>query len=146
MKHSIILLLKFISCYIAFTIGLDLFFNADIVEISTFSLLLTIISYFIGDRILLPRIGNSNALVIDFFLAYISVWIFGPTLLNSYLQIAWGSIISALIITGAEVLLHWYMIKHLINWQSDNREHTKKNPKLAYGVEMADEQDPLGKK
>lgn len=147
MKHIMILLVKFISCYLAFSIGLDLFFNADFTEISTFSLLLTIVSYLIGDRILLPRIGNGNAIVADFFLAYVSVWIFGQTVLNSYLQIAWGSIISAFIISGAEALIHRYMLKSARTEGNDNRERAKQNnPKLAYGLEMAEEQEPIKKK
>jgi hypothetical protein len=144
MKNSFILLLKFISCYIAFAIGLDLFFKANILEISTFSLLLTIVSYVIGDRIFLPRIGNGNALVIDFFLAYISVWIFGPTVLNGYMQIAWGSIISAFIILGTEALLHRYMLRDIIT--NSVGEKSKQKSKLAYGLEMADEQEPFKKK
>jgi hypothetical protein len=146
MKHTIILLLKFISSYLAFSIGLDLFFNADFIEIATFSLLLTIISYLISDRILLSRIGNRNTLVVDFFLAYVSVWIFGPTVLNSYLQIAWGSIISAFIITGAEALIHTYMLKSLRIERNNSKERAKQNPKLAYGLEMAEEQDPMKKR
>jgi hypothetical protein len=146
MKHLMILLLKFISCYLAFSIGLDLFFNADFTEISTFSLLLTIVSYLIGDRILLPRIGKGNAIVADFFLTYVSVWIFGQTVLNSYLQIAWGSIISAFIIAGAEALIHRYMLKSSRTEGNDNREKTIQNPKIAYGLEMAEEQEPIKKK
>ncbi|WML52849.1 YndM family protein [Neobacillus sp. PS3-12] len=146
MKNTIILLLKFISNYLAFSIGLDLFFNADFIEIATFSLLLTIVSYLIGDRILLPRIGNRNTLVADFFLAYVSVWIFGPTVLNGYLQIAWGSIISAFIITGAEALIHMYMLKNLRIERNSSKERAKQNPKLAYGLEMAEEQEPIQKK
>jgi hypothetical protein len=146
MKHTIILLLKFVSCYLAFSIGLDLFFNADSIEIATFSLLLTIVSYLVGDRILLSRIGNGNTLVADFFLAYVSVWIFGPTVLNSYLQIAWGSIISAFIITGAEALIHMYILKSLRIERKNNEQTAKQNPKLAYGLEMAEEQEPLKKK
>jgi hypothetical protein len=141
-----ILLLKFISCYLAFSIGLDLFFKADFIEISTFSLLLTVVSYMIGDRILLPRIGNGNAVVADFFLVYVSVWIFGQTVLNSYLQIAWGSIISAFIISGAEALIHRYMLKGSRMELNDNLKRTQQNPKLAYGLEMAEEQEPIKKK
>lgn len=145
MKHLMILLFKFISSYLAFSIGLDLFFNANFIEIAAFSLLLTIVSYLIGDRILLPRIGNGNALVADFFLTYVSVWIFGPTVLNSYLQIAWGSIISAFMISGAEALIHWYMLRSLGTMRSERPERTNQNPKLAYGLEMAEEKNPLRK-
>jgi hypothetical protein len=104
--------------------------------------MLTIVSYLVGDRILLPRIGNGNAIVVDFFLAYVSVWLFGPTILNSYLQIAWGSIISALIVAGSEALIHWYILKNLSSQQNNPNEKSKQKPKLAYGMEMAEEQDP----
>ena len=147
MRHLGILLLKFVSCLIAFSVGLDLFFNANVTDIVTFSLAVTIISYFIGDQILLPRIGQSNALVADFFLAYLSVWIFGSVLLpDGYLQIAWGSIISAVLITGAEAFVHWFMVNRNFVDREDRREHYQQNPKLAYGVEMAEEVDPLEKK
>ncbi len=147
MRHLGILLLKFVSCLIAFSVGLDLFFNADVADIVTFSLAVTIISYFIGDQILLPRIGQSNALVADFFLVYISVWVFGSVLLpDGYLQIAWGSIISAVLITGAEAFVHWFMVNRNFVDREDRRGHYQQNPKLAYDVEMAEEVDPLENK
>ncbi|MGG5252422.1 YndM family protein [Neobacillus sp. SM06] len=147
MRHLGILLVKFVSCLIAFSVGLDLFFNADVTDIVTFSLAVTIISYLIGDRILLPRIGQSNALVADFFLVYLSVWLFGSVLLpDGYLQIAWGSIISAVILTGAEAFVHWFLVNRLVADRDERRNHYQANPKLAYGVEMAEEVDPLEKK
>jgi hypothetical protein len=143
MNEMKILLLKFISCLIAFAIGLDLFFEATIVDILSFSLLVTIVSYVLGDRIILPRVGNQNALVIDFFLTYVMVWIFGSVLLESYVQIAWGSFLSAFLITGAEVIVHRYMKKvHDVT----ERHSTRLNPKMAFGMEMGEEQNPRIKK
>lgn len=145
MNSTKILLIKFVSCLIAFAIGLDLFFDATLAEVISFSLLITVISYVVGDRMILTRLGNRNALVIDFFLTYISVWIFGSVVLNHYLQIAWGSIISATLITLAEVFVHRYVIKQSSLEEPAERLNGGFNPKLAYGMEMAEEQDPKRK-
>ncbi|CAG9608764.1 YndM family protein [Pseudoneobacillus rhizosphaerae] len=143
MRHISILLLKFITCLIAFAVGLDLFFDATIVDIISFSLLVTIVSYAIGDRIILPRLGNSNALAIDFFLNYTMVWIFGSVLLESYVQIGWGSLLSAFLITGAEVIVHRILLK---NTDVTVQQKAGFNPKMAYGMEMGEERDPRVKR
>ncbi|WP_442599704.1 DUF2512 family protein [Neobacillus sp. D3-1R] len=139
-----IFIIKLVVSLLAFAIGLDLFFDASLAEIISFSLTTTVISLFIGDRMILTRLGNRNALVVDFFLTYISVWVFGSVVLNSYIQIAWGSIISATIITAAEVLVHRYIVKRTSVGTSNERT-LGFNPKLAYGMEMAEEQDPKRK-
>jgi hypothetical protein len=96
----------------------------------------------LGDRIILPRLGNRNALIADFFLVYASVWVFGSVLLNSYLQIAWGSVIAAGIITLSEVFVHRYLQKGADVSQEENRKEAALNPRLAYGMEMAEEKEP----
>ncbi|MFD1736438.1 YndM family protein [Bacillus salitolerans] len=144
MSHLPVLLMKFISSVLIFTIALDLFFEASFVDILSFSLLLTVFSYFIGDQILLPRIGNANAIISDFFLAYVTVWIFGSILLHSYLQIAWGSIITASFVAVSELFVHRYMLRRSPIAQETQRSAF--NERLAYGMEMAEEQNPRDKK
>lgn len=143
MSQITVLLLKFITCLIAFAVGLDIFFDATIIDIVSFSILVTIVSYVIGDRIILPRLGNSNALAIDFFLTYTMVWIFGSVLLESYVQIGWGSLLSAFLITGAEVIVHRILLK---NSDMTVQQKSGFNPKMAYGMEMGEEQDPRVKR
>jgi hypothetical protein len=137
------LAIKFIVSLIAFAIALDLFFDATFVDILSFSLVVTVISYVIGDRIILPRIGNTNALLLDFFLTYLIVWIFGSVLLESYVQIGWGSLISAIIITTAEVVVHRFLQK---NYEVEVRKQSSLSPNLAFGMEMAEEDNPKFKK
>lgn len=141
MKHITVLLIKFIACIIAFAIGLDLFFDASITEILSFSLFVTVTSYMIGDRIVLPNWGNAAATAVDFLLVYLSVWIFGNVLLDNYLQIAWGSILSALIIGAAEIFVHARLLDRISPDQTRDRRSAGFNPRLAYGTEFAEEQD-----
>lgn len=141
MNQVTVLLLKFLSAIISFAIGLDLFFSATITDILTFSLTVTIISYMIGERFILPRFGNASATMIDFLVTYMSVWIFGSILLNNYMQIAWGSIISAGILTGAEVLVHSYILSRSPEAEASESPGPLFNTNLAYNTEFAKEHE-----
>lgn len=135
------LLIKFISCIIAFAIGLDLFFDATIVDVVSFSLFVTIVSFMFVDKIILERIGNNGAIMTDFLLTYLSVWIFGNILLDNYMQIAWGSILSASIFTLSEVFVHRFSKTH----EQNRNERINMNGRFAYGTEFAEEQNILDK-
>ncbi|MDQ0223801.1 YndM family protein [Metabacillus niabensis] len=147
MNHLTILIIKFITCLIAFGLGLDLFFDATFVDIVSFSLFVTVASYVLGDRIILPQLGRRAAAVADFLLTYLSVWIFGSILLDNYVQIGWGSIISATIITVAEVFVHLFLQDRIrTTVQNDEKVGTEKkrtgfNPKLAFSTEFASDDD-----
>ncbi|WP_409254216.1 YndM family protein [Bacillus sp. SCS-153A] len=138
MKIFNIIVVKFVASLVVFWVSLDLFFEATTVDIVSFSLLLTIVSYLVGDRILLPRIGKMNTLVTDFFLTYLIVWIFGGILFDSYLQVAWGSIISALLITVSEVFVHSSILENI---PFEVRE-TSPSFNRSFAYEFAEEQDP----
>lgn len=146
MEHAKVIIMKFIVCLIAFWIGLDLFFDATLSDVISFAATTTAITYIIADRILLPRIGKTNTLMAEFILAYLVVWIFGSILLNGYLQIAWGSVISAGIITATEVFVHQYLLKHIKGTAKNTRQQRRFRPGFRYATEFAEEQDPRGKK
>ncbi|MGS2776524.1 YndM family protein [Robertmurraya sp. GLU-23] len=141
-----IILLKFIVCTIIFTIAFDLFFEARVSEVLSFSILVTMVSYFIGDKIILPRVGNRAAVVIDFFTVYTFVWIFGNILLHSYEQIAWGSIIAATLVGISEVFVHLFLLGRLEPLTPTERKiPLRTSQKLAFGTEFAEESDPRKK-
>ncbi|MBN3556557.1 YndM family protein [Fictibacillus nanhaiensis] len=147
MEQVKVIMMKLIVCIIAFWIGLDLFFDASISDIVSFAVTTTVITYVVADRILLPRIGKNNTLMAEFILAYIVVWIFGSILLNGYMQIAWGSVIAAGIITATEVFVHQYLLKHMtsINRDRTGRHQRRFRPGFRYATEFAEEQDPRNK-
>ncbi|MCM3718708.1 YndM family protein [Fictibacillus phosphorivorans] len=137
------ILIKFIVSLIAFSVGLDLFFDATISDILSFAVAATAISYILADRILLPRFGKKNTLMAEFILIYMIVWIFGSILLDGYLQIAWGSLISAGIITAGEVFVHQYLLKHMPERKKGKHQHRRfRQPRLRYATEFAEEKDP----
>ncbi|CAM4384723.1 membrane protein [Bacillus manliponensis] len=140
MNNILIFLTKFVAALIAFAVGLDLFFDATITQVFSFSLFVTVVSYMLVDRVVLPRTGMRTALMVDFLLTYSSVWIFGNILLNNYMQIAWGSILSAMIFTLAEVFVHRYVLTQLFMRHTNARKQILFKQKLAYGTEFAEEQ------
>lgn len=140
MNHFFALVIKFIIGVIAYAIALDLFFQATWVDIVTFSLLMTAVTYLLGDRILLPRLGNVNALIVDFVLSYLIVWIFGSVLLNSYVQIAWGSIISAVILVIGEAVVHRLLLSAYDAKETNDENFSRR---FAYDMEIGKERDPL---
>ncbi|MEH7460016.1 hypothetical protein CON65_17395 [Bacillus pseudomycoides] len=141
MSNMAVVLIKFISCIIAFAFGLALFFPATLLQIISFSLFVTIVSYMFVDKIILERIGNSAAIMSDFLLTYLSVWIFGNILLDNYIQIAWGSILSAIVFTVSEVFVHRFSHPH----ERYKNERINMNGRFAYGTEFAEEQNILDK-
>lgn len=134
-------IIKFVTCLIAYAVGLDLFFNAKWTDVLSFSVTFTVLSL-IADKILLSRIGKGNTLMADFVLSYLVVWIFGSVLFHNYLQIAWGSIISAVIITLGESIAHNF-IKRNEPERSTRSSFVTNKP--AYGMEMAEEEEPVKK-
>lgn len=141
-----IVLMKLITSVIIFTIAFDLFFEAGASEIWSFSILVTIVSYFIGDKIILPKVGNQAAAVIDFFTVYAIVWIFGNILLHSYEQIAWGSIMAATLIGVSEVAVHLFILGRLSKMTpTETKQALRSTQKLAFGTEFAEESDPRKK-
>ena len=138
MKHLKVLLIKFVVCMFVFWISLGLLFGASLVEIISFSLSVTIITYFIGDLIVLPRIGKKNSVVVDFFLTYLIVWVFGSIFFHSYLMIGWGSIISATLIAGSEVFVHSYILKNVKPIVRGKQLSFNQN----FAFEFAEEDDP----
>jgi hypothetical protein len=137
MRVGLVFLTKWVTAVIAFTIGLDVFFNATVIDILSFSVTVTILSYIIGDRIIYPAYGNTLALWMDFIISYTSVWVFGNVYLNSAMQIAWGSVISAVIITLGE----WFVHRYILSDQVMPHERGKKLGHLAFGTEFAEEND-----
>ncbi|MTH51945.1 DUF2512 family protein [Bacillus mangrovi] len=141
MNQLAVIGVKFIIAAIAFAVGLDLFFDADLADILSFSLYAAIATYLIGDRIILPARGDRASYIAEFFTVYLGVWIFGSVLYESYLQIAWGSIIAAVLFTAGEVLVHVFMLE-----RSELRYPSPRRSQPAFGSEFSEELDPRKKK
>ncbi|MFB4212896.1 YndM family protein [Shouchella sp. JSM 1781072] len=138
MKHVGIFLTKLLISLFAFSVGFLFFTEATYVDVLTFALLTTILSYIAVDLIILPRFGNRTALVSDFILTYFIVWVFGSVLFANYMLIAWGSILATSIITFCEVFVHNYLLKHM--YAQERRRQPR--AQFAFNTELAEDEDP----
>lgn len=78
-------------------------------QLLTVSLILTVVAYILGDRIILPAAGNMVAVVADAMIAAAVLWLASALWPGMYLR--WGAIgLSALVIGVAEFFFHRYLI------------------------------------
>ncbi len=104
------LIIKFIMITAVLWIVLGLY-GFTFGDILVSSVLITGVSYIIGDRIILPRFGNVVATIADFGLVFVMLWAFGSYLFEPQEGLGTASFIAALIIGIAEALFHRYLEK-----------------------------------
>lgn len=110
MEHLKILCLKLL----AITVTIYVIFGAadyvgyDLLWIGIFT---TVISYIIGDMMLLPRLVSAPAILADFGLGFVSVWLLSSFFIHAELPIITLSIISAFLFTAVEPFVHTYVLK-----------------------------------
>ncbi|MDQ0216224.1 hypothetical protein J2S13_002664 [Oikeobacillus pervagus] len=141
MQHLKALLTKFIVWTIALWFILGVFFNVDFGDIVTISIILTLVSYAVGDLWILRRFGNATATVADFVLAYIGIWLIGGAIIEENISLGWASFISAVVLAVAEIFIHRYMVNNVFTDEDYTYADRKISNKPAYQTEFAEEQD-----
>ncbi|WP_099159204.1 YndM family protein [Virgibacillus ndiopensis] len=137
MDHIKSLLIKFVA--IAFTVFalFGLFYNVSWASLLWISVLVTGISYAIGDLFLLRKYGNMTATISDFVLAFLSLWLFGNVFLEGNIPIVTISILAAFFIACCEPFIHSYIVNHI---PVESREDLRTMNQLQ--TEFAEEMDP----
>lgn len=112
MKHLWALLIKFIF------IGIVLFSIYGIFDPALTILLImtgitTLVLYFLGDMVILPKLGNFAAIAGDLVLSFLLVWGMSFLFLDTTLNRMTAAIISAASITAVEVLFHLYVKRRI---------------------------------
>lgn len=114
MDHIKALLIKFIMCTAILWIVLGGFYGVSLFNILTVSVLLTGVSYVIGDLFVLSRFENWGATIADFGLTFFGIWVLGSFLFAPNIPLVTASFISALFISIGEVFFHRYMAIHVL--------------------------------
>lgn len=115
MDHVKALIIKFIMCTAVLWVVLGLFYGVGFGAILTLSVLLTVISYIVGDLFLLPRFENWGATLADLGITFVGIWFLGPFLFEENLLIGSAAIISAIIIAVGEFFFHKYMARDVLD-------------------------------
>ncbi|WP_226035972.1 YndM family protein [Aquibacillus saliphilus] len=109
MDHIKALAIKFIIISIVLYSILGIFNNASITTIFIISVLVTGVSYLLGDLFILRRYGNLVASIADFGLVFLFVWALATFFFQVEYGIFYASLFSALLIACSEAVFHMYM-------------------------------------
>ncbi|MEK4916140.1 YndM family protein [Bacillus sp. FSL E2-8887] len=140
MKHIVALLIKYTAISAVLLMILGIFQGISIPRILFISLLITGLSYLIGDLFILPKYGNMVATIADFGLSFVGVWALTYFLTNINLtrNIGASAFFAALLIGVAEIFFHIYMKKVVLHANEGSRESTTIGHDK-YAMEISDE-------
>lgn len=113
------LLMKFVTITAVLWVVLSLIYDVSFTDVLITSVVLTAVGY-VGDVLLLPRIGNVWAAISDFVIAYAVIYFVGSYLYEQPIALGTASFISALIIMVGELWLHRYMHTNIFEPKKSN--------------------------
>ena len=80
MKHMKNLAIKFISILAVLFIILGIFYDMSFGNVLWISVVLTLVSYLIGDLLIFRKTNNTMATISDFAIAFLVIWLMGENL------------------------------------------------------------------
>ena len=110
MEHGTALLTKFAAITAALYLVLPVGGAAlTMGQLLTLSLVLTVVAYVLGDRMILPAAGNAVAVLADGLLAFLILWLAG--IMVAAMDLRFGAIVLATSVIGiVEFFFHQYLI------------------------------------
>ena len=117
------LIVKFLMCTVILYLVLGLIFGDSLTTVLLLSAVVTLVSYIVGDLIVLPLVARSTkgawipnlvATALDFFLAYGAIRYVGANFIDSRLDWTSRALYSAIIIAIGELFFHHYLRDKII--------------------------------
>lgn len=145
LKRLTALVLKFGATLIALFIVLGLIYGMSFQSIVLLTAVIGVVSYIIGDLLILPRSNNIVATATDFGLAFLLIWSivsFG-NVDNNYRALFFASLLGAFAISICESLFHIYMYR---NFYQDEPNSKRRISVMNYAMESSEEIAPPNKK
>jgi len=140
MKHLKALAIKFFMVLAVLFLMLIIFENATFLDILLISLLVTGVTYIIGDLWLLPRIGIVPAALADFGLSFAGIWLLSLLFIEQAYPAGVISGFAAFFIAVAEGFFHRYMLEHVVEARNNEDDPTYIS-KERLQTEFAEEHD-----
>lgn len=115
MKHAKALGIKFVFTSVVLLSFFTLFANATTLEVLFVSVLVTAVSYLLGDLFILPKLGHLPAALSDFVLSFFAIWLLSMFLVTDSDGILLTSFATAMVLTFSEALFHSHMSNKVVN-------------------------------
>lgn len=112
MQYAKAFLIKLVLTLGVLFVVLGLFFNASLADIIIIGLALTVIA-FVGDMLVLPKVGNMIAAASDLLLAFLVVWGLGSILYDDGISLLSSAVLSSLFVAAGELYYHRYLRDHV---------------------------------
>ncbi len=139
MKHVRAIFLKLVATLSLLYVILGIGFGLPFPIVLTLTLFLGIISYLLGDLLLLPRASNLLATISDFALSFIIVWFYLSNLANTSLNLFFVSVLTSIALSAFEFLFHKYMESNVFEQQTERQV----SDNLHFQTEASEELYPL---
>ncbi|MED3623937.1 YndM family protein [Neobacillus thermocopriae] len=136
MQHGVRLVVKFVACLVVLGIILGMFYDFSFGDVVLISAVLGLLSYFLGDLLLLRRSNNFIASAADFGLTFLVVWFMGRAITIED-DLFSASLISAVAVTAFEYFFHRFLVH-----ESDDRKTIRTN-RTQFQTEASEELTPV---
>jgi hypothetical protein len=137
MKHLKNLAIKFISILAVLFVILGIFYDMSFGNVLSISVVLTLASYLIGDLLILRRTNNTMAIISDFALAFLVIWLMGESLTYGD-SLVMPALIAAAGIALFETFFHKYIARQIHG--ANEPQNSSRN--LRYQTEASSELTP----
>lgn len=138
MNHLKAFLIKAAITFLLLMLILGLLFQYSIGDVFILTLIIGVVSYLLGDLMLLPRTSNITATISDFAIAMLITWFYLANITLSTTNVFVASFLTAIGVALFEIFFHRYMINQILTRKDDyGRLGT-----LRYNTEISDEIAP----
>lgn len=138
MKHVIAFAVKGIASLVLLYLILGMMFGMSFGNVLFITLVLGMVTYIIGDMLILPRTNNLVASVADFGLALMVIWLMSSVLPNGG-NLFSMSLISSLGVALFEFFYHKYISNNVINNSQTSQNYSGN---LRFQTEASEELTP----
>lgn len=138
MRHIKALAIKLIAVLVLSYIILGLFFNYSIGNVLTLTLLIWIVSYILGDLLLLPRTNNLTATISDFATAMILTWFYLANITYNENNL----FLVSFILSIGVAIINWFFHKYMMSNVIREKESYVQTNNFHYQTEASEEISP----
>jgi hypothetical protein len=122
MKHIGALIVKYLMVLLILEIMLDLMTNLMFGDIMLIAVAVTLVSYAIGDLVILPLTSNIAAALADAGIALITIYLFNFWFGVGSISFA-DAFISAVFVGGGEWVFHRYLEKNVLRDRGEKKQY-----------------------
>lgn len=120
MKHIVAIILKFIITLVLLEILLSLMTTLSVGNILIISAAVTLITYVIGDLLILAVTNNTVATLCDAVLVFLSIWLFNYVPYFGGITVG-DAVISAIVLGVVEIFFHKYIASAILPNRRERR-------------------------